>query len=159
MQPPSLPLTLPYATRVERDFARARMVAALVTGPAGVLLLIASGGELVLGVLGLACVLAGIGWLVAARRGLQRARERASWRLLLSEEALSLSTENGDQRVLRNHIHALSLDEDRLQVVVTAEDTDELRLEATWGALGVVDLHALMLAWWRPEGPPRAHDN
>ena len=34
----------------ERDFARARFVAALVTGPAGVLLLIASGGELVLGV-------------------------------------------------------------------------------------------------------------
>jgi hypothetical protein len=159
MRPPSLPLTLPYATRVERDFARARFVAALVTGPAGVLLLMASGGELVLGVLGLACVLAGIGWLVAARRGLGRARERAAWQLSLSEERLSFSTETGDQHVPRSGIEALALDEDTLQVVVTAENMDELRLEATWGTLGVVDLHALLLAWWRPEGSLRAHDN
>lgn len=159
MRPHPLPLTLPYATRVERDFARARAVAALVTGPAGVLLLVASGGELVLGVLGLACSLAGVGWLVAARRGLRRARERVSWQLSLSEEALALDTEQGEQQVLRSHIRTLTLDDDRLQVVVTREGTDELRLEATWGTLGVVDLHALLLAWWRPEGPPRACDN
>ena len=32
MSGPALPLTLPYATSVERDFARARLIAALVTG-------------------------------------------------------------------------------------------------------------------------------
>jgi len=159
MSPASLPLTLPYATDLEQDFARARLVAALVTGPSGVLLLLASGGTLVLGVLGLLCLLAGVGWLMAARRGRVRARERAAWRLVLDETELRFSAEHGDQRVLRSEIEAVTLDDDSLQVVVTTGGADELRLEATWGALGVVDLHALLLAWWQPAPSASAGDN
>lgn len=159
MSVPALPLTLPYATSVERDFARARLIAALVTGPAGVLLLLASSGRLLLGALGVLCVLAGIGWLMAARGGNKRARERASWRLVLNDEALLVSTPDGEQGFLRERIESLTLDDDRLQVVITSAGAAELRLEATWGTLGVVDLHALLLAWWRPDGSPSARDN
>lgn len=159
MTAPALPLTLPYAVSVERDFARARLIAALVTGPAGVLLLLASSGRMVLGVLGVLCVLAGIGWLMAARGGNRRARERVGWRLELTDERLSMSTATGEQAVTRKRIEALTLNDDRLQVVITVPGAEELRLEATWGTLGVVDLHALLIAWWRPEGAPAARDN
>lgn len=159
MTAPALPLTLPYAVGLEQDFARARLIAALVTGPAGVLLLLASAGRLVLVVLGGLCVLAGIGWLMAARGGSRRARERASWRLELTDGRLSVSTATGEHEVPRERIEALALDDDRLQVVITVPGAEELRLEATWGTLGVVDLHALLVSWWRPEGAPAARDN
>lgn len=61
------PQHLAYATHVERDLARARFVAALVTGPAGVLLLLTTHRHAILGVVGLLCVLAALGWAMAAR--------------------------------------------------------------------------------------------
>ena len=159
MPTPAAPETLAYTTALEREFARARAVAALVTGPAGVLLLVVSSGSLLLGGLGVLCILAGVGWLMAARAGSKRARERASWCLLLTDEGLSVSTAHGERHVLRERIGGVTLDDDTLQVVVSVPNEDELRLDATWGALGAVDLHARLLAWWQPGGSPSAHDN
>lgn len=159
METPAAPLTLVYTTALEREFARARGVAALVTGPAGVLLLVVASGKWLLLGLGVLCILASIGWLMAARAGSKRARERAWWRLLLTDEGLSVSTPQGEQHVPRARIEGVSLDDDTLQVVVSVPNEDELRLDATWGALGAVDLHARLLAWWQPGGSPSGRDN
>ncbi|MCB9626207.1 MAG: hypothetical protein H6725_02415 [Sandaracinaceae bacterium] len=150
------PVTLPYATQVERDMVRARLVAALVTGPCGLLLLLASPGELVLFLLGALCVLASVGWLVAARRGRKRAVERAAWSLTLREDGLSVSTAEGTLDLPRANIVGMSLDDDTLQVVCALADGTELRLDPAWGSLGVVDLHSLLEDWWTGRLPSDA---
>ena len=147
---PDYPLTLAYATRLEQDFARARLLAALVTGPCGALLLLASRGHLILGVLGLLCILAAAGWLLAARRGRVRARSRSTWELVLQEDLLTLSTTDGDVLVPLADVRSVALDEDTLQVVIRRESALELRVDATWGTLGAVGLHALLANWWNP---------
>jgi hypothetical protein len=146
----SYPRALPYATQLERDFARARLLAALVTGPCGALLLLASRDRLILGVLGLLCVLASVGWLLAARGGRTRARARADWQLVLERDVLTLSTAEGVVRVLRSDVRSVALDEDTLQVVLQRESALELRVDATWGAMGAVDLNTLLRRWWDP---------
>lgn len=159
MSTPSAPTTLSYATELERELARARGVAGLVTGPAGLALLIVSSGQRLLQGLGLLCILAGVGWLMAASAGRRRARERAAWRLALDDERLSVTTPEGERRIPRERITSVTLDDDSLQVVVGVADAEELRLDATWGTLGAVDLHALLHGWWHRETSSSGRDN
>ena len=138
------PETLPYTTQLELDCARARSVAAWVTGPCGLLLVLASRQHMVVGMLGVLAMLAAVGWWMAARGGRKRAQQRAAWRLLLDRDQLTVSTAEGDFSIFHDAIRGVAMDDDTLQVVLTHENDAELRLDATWGGLGAVDLHAAL---------------
>jgi hypothetical protein len=47
-------------------------------------------------------------------------------------------------------VRSVALDEDTLQVVLQRESALELRVDATWGAMGAVDLNTLLRRWWDP---------
>lgn len=127
--------------RDQRTFARLRLVAGVLAFAAGVLILL-SDAPLAVTLIGLVGVLVPLAWLKQARRA--HARAAAPERYALTIHARGFVLDEGDAQTLVRwtEVHAIEVDEERLDVVVWLKNQHAVRVEPRYEG---VEIHTLML--------------
>lgn len=101
--------------------------------------------------MGLAAVAA---WSVMVRRG--RARARARVALELAPEQLRYEDGSAASEVAWSEVEAISVDEDRLDILVERRGGEPLRIEPLFRGASVYELADAIRMAWRASSPPAA---
>jgi hypothetical protein len=126
------------AGRADRDEARLRIVAAVVSSLGAGLYALARPGPLAITV-SLATVAASFAWAARVRRSVERATQETL--LVLAPTGVTLAP---NAELLWASVRGVEVDEDRLVVLVHRHDAEPLVIEPVYDGMSVYDLAALV---------------
>lgn len=116
-----------------------RLGAALVSGPAGLAVLVGAPGWIpkIIGLLGL---LVAVGWIAAWRRARTRLDEARGWTLTLDAEGIGVRAGKHEADVGWTEVDETQVDEDRLLIEVVRHDGSTVVIPPGWEGFGLHEL-------------------